>query len=109
METSTWPRCARDKPHADVASIVHLFPLGAGHRSSGATAWSRPDRISHAGTILSVTMRDRDGLSPAFRDAATAQVTATADQDAAGVAKVTAVFIKCCRTVLTEPCRYITK
>ena len=26
METSTWPRCARDKPHADVASIAHLFP-----------------------------------------------------------------------------------
>jgi hypothetical protein len=30
METSTWPRCARDKPHADVASIAHLSPLGAG-------------------------------------------------------------------------------
>jgi len=30
METSTWPRCARDKPHADVASIVHLFPPRSG-------------------------------------------------------------------------------
>jgi len=38
-------------------------------------------------------MRDRDGRHRAFRDAATAQVTVTADQDAAGAAKVTAVFI----------------
>jgi hypothetical protein len=30
METSTWPRCARDKPHADVASIAHLFPALSG-------------------------------------------------------------------------------
>jgi hypothetical protein len=37
------------------------------------------------------------------------QVTVTADQDSVRAAKVTAVPIKRCRTVLTERCRYITK
>ncbi len=38
-------------------------------------------RISHVGTIPFVTMRDRDSRHEAVRDAATAQVTVTADQD----------------------------
>jgi hypothetical protein len=54
-------------------------------------------------------MRDRDSRHRAVRDAATAQVTVTADHDAVRAAKVTAVLIKRCRTVLTERCRYITK
>ena len=45
----------------------------------------------------------------AVRDAATAQVMVTADQDPGRAAKVTAVLIKRCRTVLTERCRYITR
>jgi len=40
-------------------------------------------------------------------DAATAQVTVSADQDSVRAAKVTAVFIKRCRTILTERCHYI--
>ena len=71
---------------------------------------NRPDRrISHSGTIPSVTMRDRDSRHGAVRDAATAQVTATADQDSVRAAKITAELIKRCRTVLTERRRYITK
>jgi hypothetical protein len=54
-------------------------------------------------------MRDRDSRQRAVRDAATAQVTVTANQDSVRVAKVTALLIKRCRTVLTERCRYITK
>ena len=57
----------------------------------------------------SVTTRDRHSRHRAVRDAATAQVAVTADQDAVRAAKVTAVLIKRCRTVLTERCRYITK
>jgi hypothetical protein len=48
-------------------------------------------------------------VTGAVRDAATAQVTVTADQDSVRAAKATAVLIKRCRTVLTERCRYITK
>jgi hypothetical protein len=66
-------------------------------------------RISHVGTIPSVTMRDRDSRHRAVRDAATAQVMVTANQGSGRVAKVTAVLIKRCRTVLTERCRYITR
>ena len=51
-------------------------------------------------TVIAVTR--------AVRDAATAQVAVTADQDAVRAAKVTAVLIKRCRTVLTERRRYIT-
>lgn len=54
-------------------------------------------------------MRDRDSHHWAFRDAATAQVMVTADQDSVRVAKVAAVPIKRCRTVFTEHCRYITQ
>jgi len=53
-------------------------------------------------------MRDRDSCPWAVRDAATAQVTVTVAQDFRA-AKVTAVLIKRCRTVLTERCRYMTK
>ena len=65
-------------------------------------------RISYVGIFPSVTMRDRDSHHWAFRDAATAQVVVTADQDSVRMAKVAAVPIKCCRTVFTEHCRYIT-
>jgi hypothetical protein len=37
------------------------------------------------------------------------QVAVTAAQDSVRAAKVTAVLIRRCRTVLTERCRYITK
>ena len=40
-------------------------------------------RISHAGNIPSVTTRDRHSRHRAVRDAETAQVAVTADQDAA--------------------------
>jgi hypothetical protein len=43
------------------------------------------------------------------RDAAAAQVAVTAGQDSVKAAKVTAVLVKRCRTVLAERCRYITK
>jgi len=66
-------------------------------------------RISHAGNIPSVTTRDRHSRHRAVRDAETAQVAVTADQDAARAEKVTAVLIKRCRTVLTERRCYITK
>jgi len=66
-------------------------------------------RISHAGNIPSVTTRDRHGRHRAVRDAETAQVAVTADQDAARAEKVTAVLITRCRTVLTERCCYIAK
>jgi len=66
-------------------------------------------RISHAGNIPSVTTHDRHSRHRAVRDAETAQVAVTADQDAARAEKVTAVLIKRCRTVLTERCCYITK
>jgi hypothetical protein len=66
-------------------------------------------RISHVGTIPSVTTRDRHSRHRAVRDDATAQVAVIADQDAVRAAKVTAVLIKRRRTVLTERCRYITK
>jgi hypothetical protein len=69
---------------------------------------SRAERISHAGNIPSVTTRDRHSRHRAVRDAETAQVAVTADQDAARAEKVTAVLIKLCRTVLTERCCYIT-
>ena len=65
-------------------------------------------RISYAGIFPLVTMRDRDSHHWAFRDAATAQVVVTADQDSVRMAKVAAVPIKRCRTVFTEHCRYIT-
>jgi hypothetical protein len=54
-------------------------------------------------------MCDRDSRHQAARDAATAQVAVTADQDSVKAAKVTAVLIKRCRTVLAVRCRYITK
>jgi hypothetical protein len=54
-------------------------------------------------------MRDGDSRHRAARDAATAQVAVTADQDSVRAAKVAAVLIKRCRTVLTERCRYITQ
>ena len=66
-------------------------------------------RILHVGTIPSVTTRDHDGRHRALPGAATAQVAVTADQGSVSAAKVTAVLIKRCRTVLTERCRYITK
>ena len=66
-------------------------------------------RISRAGNIPSVTTRDRHSRDRAVRDAETAQVAVTADQDAAWAEKVTAVLIERCRTVLTERCCYITK
>lgn len=62
-----------------------------------------------SGTFPFVTIRDRDSRHRTLRDAATAQVAATADQDSVRAAKVTAVLIKHCRTVLTERCRYITE
>jgi len=68
----------------------------------------RTRRISYVGIFPSVTMRDRDSHHWAFRDAATAQVVVTADQDSVRMAKVAAVPIKRCRTVFTEHCRYIT-
>jgi hypothetical protein len=54
-------------------------------------------------------MRDRDSRHRAAGDAATAQVTVTADQDSVRAVNVTAALIKRCRTVLTERYRYITK
>ena len=65
--------------------------------------------VSHVGTIPSVTTRDRDSRHRAVRDATTAQVAVTVAQDSVRAAKVTAVLVKRCRTVLTERCRYITK
>jgi hypothetical protein len=50
-------------------------------------------------------MRDRDSRHPAVRDAETAQVAATANQDSVRAANVTAVLIKRRRTMLTERCR----
>ena len=49
--------------------------------------------------------------APASGDTASIShaVTVTADQDSVRAAKVTALLIKRCRTVLTERCRYITK
>ena len=56
METSTWPGCARDKPHADVASMAHLFPvtcralrqeLGLAI-STGGSARVLPDLVHHS-------------------------------------------------------------
>jgi hypothetical protein len=80
----------------------------AEHRGQGAAG--APDRrISHVGPIPSVTTRDRDSRHRAVRDAATAQVAVTAGQDSVKAAKVTAVLIKRCRTVLMERCRCITK
>ena len=70
--------------------------------------WPTERRISYVGIFPSVTMRDRNGHHWGFRDAATAQVVVTADQDSARMAKVVAVPIKCCRTVFTEHCRHIT-
>src|SRR5262249_42089953 len=44
METSTWPS-VRATSHTLTSPPSRTYsPLGAGHRSSGATAWSRPDR-----------------------------------------------------------------
>jgi len=60
--------------------------------------------ISRPSQRVTVIARHR-----AVRDAETAQVAVTADQDAARAEKVTAVLIKRCRTVLTERCCYITK
>ncbi len=54
-------------------------------------------------------MRDRDSRHGAVRDAATAQVTVTADQDSGRAAKIIAVLIEYCGTVLTERRRYLTK
>jgi len=54
-------------------------------------------------------MRDRDSRHRVVRDAATARFAVIADQNSVRAAKVTAVLIKCSRTVLTERCRYITK
>jgi len=65
--------------------------------------------VSHVGTIPSVTTRDRVSRHQAVRDAATARVAVTVAQDSVRAAKITAVLIKRCRTVLTERCRYITK
>src|SRR6266851_3347811 len=66
-------------------------------------------RISRVGTIPPVTIRDRHSRHREVGDAATVRVAVTAGQDAVRAAKVTAVLIKRCRTVLTERCRYITK
>jgi len=60
--------------------------------------------ISRPSQRVTVIARHR-----AVRDAETAQVAVTADQDAARAEKVTAVLIKRYRTVLTERCCYITK
>jgi hypothetical protein len=49
---------------------------------------SGPRQISHVGTVLSVTRRDRDYPHQAVRHAATAQVTVTADQDSVRTANV---------------------
>jgi len=84
-------------------------PLCAALANQGTPHPGVHGRISHAGNIPSVTTRDRHSRHRAVRDAKTAQVAVTGDQDAAGAEKVTAVLIKRCRTVLTEHCCYITK
>ena len=83
--------------------------LVRGYRRAHPIGGKRADRrISYVGIFPFVTMRDRDSHHWAFRDAATAQVVVTADQDSVRMAKVAAVPIKRCRTVFTEHCRYIT-
>jgi hypothetical protein len=90
------------------AGAEHPFLRRYDHHADPSA--SAPDRrISHVSTIPSVTTRDRGGRHRAVRDAATAQVTVTADQDSARAVKVAAVLIKRRRTVLTERCRYITR
>jgi hypothetical protein len=59
-------------------------------------------RISHVRIIRSVTMRDPDSRHRVTRDAATASVTMTADQDSVRAVNLTAAIIKRCRTVLAE-------
>jgi hypothetical protein len=54
-------------------------------------------------------MRDRDSRHRVVRDAATASVTMTADQDSVRAVNLTAAIIKRCRTVLAERWRYIIK
>ena len=65
METSTWPRCARDKPHAGVASSAHLFPARSGaspvRLSCAATGLDRQQDIQET----AVTPGWKDELPPA--------------------------------------------
>ena len=93
------------KPHRQVSQrLITIFRYGVG--SHDDRAGGHPSRrISHVGTIPSVTTRDRDSRHRAVRDAVTAQVAVTADQDSVRAAKVTPLLIKRCRTVLTERCR----
>lgn len=75
----------------------------AGKRHLGASveerrgSRARPEltirQISYISTIPFVTMRDRDSRHRAARDAATAQVAVTADQDSVRAAKVAAVLV----------------
>jgi hypothetical protein len=107
-----------DPARSQTSDLAHTYLLADANRMTvrGTTDhqpadrdWRAYRRISHVGTIPSVTTRDLHSRHRAVRDAATAQVAVTADQDAVRAAKVTAVLIKRCRTVLTEHCRYITK
>src|SRR5262249_33100028 len=83
--------------HAAPSRLVpmeHKTTIGVRPERSARPWVSCPQRrISHVGIIPSVTMRDRDSRHRAVRDAATAQVTVTADQDSVRAAKVTAVLI----------------
>ena len=83
----------QDPTGRHVVSKPDHRPAGSGYESQAYRTSERYDpgrnaytesairRISHVGTIPSVTMRDRHSRHRAVRDAATAQVTVTADQD----------------------------
>jgi hypothetical protein len=74
------------------------------HLEAAHSGGYRTPGLSRPSQCVTVTV-----VTGAVRDAATAQVTVTADQDSVRAAKATAVLIKRFRTVLTERCRYITK
>ena len=63
METPARPRCARDKPHADVASSAHLFPARSG---------ASPVRLSCAAQVLTGLDRQPDipetAVTPGWKD-----------------------------------------
>ena len=103
----------RGRIRASIIRVNHAGPctyqpVRIGIDGHGPSVSKRTERISYVGIFPFVTMRDRDSHHWAFRDAATAQVVVTADQDSVRMAKVAAVPIKRCRTVFTDHCRYIT-
>lgn len=104
-------RAANHRPNPGAGNYVPITRICACNNATPSTSYRVQVRqISHVGTILSVTTCDRDNRHRAVRDAATAQVAVTVDQDSVRAANVPAMHIKrvadpCSRGA----CRYITK